>query len=287
MVTTVRSSIAEKQPRQEKRRLTPAQRRARLQRLALKDIRKQQARTQVFLPTAPFRRVVKDVGMNYKSDLRWTAGAIEALQLASTEYITQMFEDAGAHCLHAKRVELQPKDIAHCFNTQRPLFGQIFYQAVGDRTVAFTGFGGYYSFDKNRETSGRFLGGASMQGSHFGQDRDVRMAWNDKTGSYPLRFGTNVLMSRAATSARVNDPYLSHEDNVQVHHAVAAHGIRDPQELVDRAEVAARAQRAQMRFPGSRRPTTGGKTPRATASSAQPAGPTSGSDSDSDSTADQ
>ena len=43
--------------------------------------------------------------------LRWTKGALEALQEAAEAYITNLMEDANLLAIHARRYTLQPRDI--------------------------------------------------------------------------------------------------------------------------------------------------------------------------------
>ena len=49
--------------------------------------------------------------MNHKTDLRFQASAILALQEASEAYITRLFQDANLATIHAHRVTIMPKDM--------------------------------------------------------------------------------------------------------------------------------------------------------------------------------
>jgi histone H3 len=234
-----------------------------LRRLALKDIRKQQARVTCHLPFTPTARLVRDIANNYMTGLRFTKQSLEVLRRASETYLTELFEDSGAHMRHAKRATLMPRDIAHCYNTQRPIDHKWTWLAVGTQTVAFTGQGGYYSLDNGRESNAAtqaFI--PSLANCQYGADRGARLAWNDHLGSQPLQRGTNVLRARAAGSMSATDPVLGAEDMQATMDGVAAHGPRDPADLVDTREVAARAQRDQMGARSAPRPTVGAKTPR-------------------------
>ena len=42
---------------------------------------------------------------------RWTVGAVDALHEASEDYLITLLEDANLLAIHAKHVNLQPRDI--------------------------------------------------------------------------------------------------------------------------------------------------------------------------------
>ena len=81
--------------------------------MALREIRKYQASTELLIRKAPFLRLVREV---LESDLnkpgfRLQSTATLALQEASEAYLVGLFEDANLCAIHAKRVTLMPKDI--------------------------------------------------------------------------------------------------------------------------------------------------------------------------------
>ncbi|KAH7723552.1 Histone core [Aphelenchoides avenae] len=81
--------------------------------LALKEIRKYQASTNLLIPRRPFMRVVRKVAEKFaKPDLRFQELALLALQEASEAYLTYLFEDSNTVALHAHRVTIMPNDIA-------------------------------------------------------------------------------------------------------------------------------------------------------------------------------
>jgi len=61
---------------------------------------------------APFQRVVRDIALKYKKDVRFQSTAVLALQEASEAYMVGMFEDTNLAALHAKRVTILPRDLA-------------------------------------------------------------------------------------------------------------------------------------------------------------------------------
>mmetsp|Transcript_33975 Transcript_33975/g.35278 ORF Transcript_33975/g.35278 Transcript_33975/m.35278 type:complete len:135 (+) Transcript_33975:98-502(+) len=79
--------------------------------VALREIRKYQKSTDLLIRKLPFQRLVRDIASEYKSDLRFQASAVLALQEASEAYLVGLFEDTNLCCIHAKRVTIMPKDI--------------------------------------------------------------------------------------------------------------------------------------------------------------------------------
>ena len=80
-------------------------------RLALREIKKYQKSTEMLIPKAPFTRLVREVGLNEKKDIRFQKQAIEALHQSSEAYILGLFEDTNLCAIHAKRVTIMPKDM--------------------------------------------------------------------------------------------------------------------------------------------------------------------------------
>lgn len=82
--------------------------------LALREIRRYQASTDMLIPKIPFIRVVKEITRLFElpdEQFRYTPDALLALQTAAEAYIVSLFEDAYLCSLHANRVTLMPKDI--------------------------------------------------------------------------------------------------------------------------------------------------------------------------------
>ena len=79
--------------------------------LALREIRKYQKSTELLLRKIPFQRLVREVALNYKTDLRFQASALAALQEAVEAYMVGLLEDTNLCAIHAGRVMIQPKDM--------------------------------------------------------------------------------------------------------------------------------------------------------------------------------
>ncbi|KAH7287867.1 hypothetical protein KP509_31G000900 [Ceratopteris richardii] len=97
------------------RRPPPPQARAPQQRRrymkAFAETRHYQKTTELLIPRRPFARVVKEELQRYCAGLRIQALALEALQEAAEAFLTSMLEDSNLCAIHAKRVNIQLKDI--------------------------------------------------------------------------------------------------------------------------------------------------------------------------------
>lgn len=56
-------------------------------------------------------RLVREIAQDVRPDVKFQASAVQALQVASEDYLTSLFADAYLATLHAKRVTIQPKDM--------------------------------------------------------------------------------------------------------------------------------------------------------------------------------
>ena len=58
-----------------------------------------------------FQRLVKEVVMDYNTNMRMQSVAIVALQEAAEAYLVRLFEDTNMCAIHAKRVTIMPRYI--------------------------------------------------------------------------------------------------------------------------------------------------------------------------------
>lgn len=79
--------------------------------VALREIRRYQKSTDLLIRRLPFQRLVREVALMYKTDLRFQASAVAALQEAAEAYLVQLFEDTNLCAIHAKRVTIMAKDM--------------------------------------------------------------------------------------------------------------------------------------------------------------------------------
>lgn len=79
--------------------------------VALREIRKYQKNGELLIRKLPFNRLVREISQDYKSDLRFQAAAVAALQEAAEQYLVLLFEDVNLCAIHAKRVTITARDI--------------------------------------------------------------------------------------------------------------------------------------------------------------------------------
>lgn len=79
--------------------------------VALREIRKYQKTTDLLIRRLPFQRLVREIAQDHKTDLRFQASAILALQEAMESYLVHTCEDANVCAIHAKRMTVMPRDI--------------------------------------------------------------------------------------------------------------------------------------------------------------------------------
>ena len=79
--------------------------------MALREIRRYQKSTELLLRKMPFQRLVREIAIDFKSDLRFQSRAILAMQEASEAYLVGLFEDTNLCAIHGKRVTIFPKDM--------------------------------------------------------------------------------------------------------------------------------------------------------------------------------
>ena len=76
-------------------------------------IKNQKNTDELSIRKLPFQRIVRDIVSNYSTDepFRFTPQALQALHVASEDYLVGLFEDSYLCALHAKRVTLMRKDM--------------------------------------------------------------------------------------------------------------------------------------------------------------------------------
>lgn len=67
--------------------------------------------TDLLIRKLPFQRVVREIAMEYKQEIRFQSQAILALQEAAEAYLVSLFEDTNLCAIHAKRVTIMTKDL--------------------------------------------------------------------------------------------------------------------------------------------------------------------------------
>jgi histone H3 len=78
---------------------------------ALAQIRRYQRGTELLIRKLPFQRLVREVGAQFRGELRFQSAAVLALQEAAEAYLVQLFESANLAAVHARRATLMLRDI--------------------------------------------------------------------------------------------------------------------------------------------------------------------------------
>ena len=84
---------------------------------ALREVRKYQKSTDIFMRKLPFARLVSEIANNevsmtkFPEGVRWQSQAVVALQEAAESYLVRLFEDSNLEAIHGGRVTIQAKDI--------------------------------------------------------------------------------------------------------------------------------------------------------------------------------
>jgi histone H3/H4 len=79
--------------------------------MALAEIRRLQGTTDYLIPFAAFNRLVRQIALDYKTDLRFTKNAILALQSATEDGLINLFDQAQVMALHSGRIGITSKDL--------------------------------------------------------------------------------------------------------------------------------------------------------------------------------
>ena len=79
--------------------------------VALREIRRYQKSTELLCRKLPVARLIREIAQDFRTDLRFQASAIGALQEAMEAYLVGLFEDTNLCMIHARRVTIMPKDM--------------------------------------------------------------------------------------------------------------------------------------------------------------------------------
>jgi len=101
-----------KKPRKKSQKQPGAPRKFRPGTVALREIRKYQKKSGCLLfAKEPFRRLIREVAQDFKTDLRFSAQSMTLIQLYIESYLVGLLEDANLMAIHSNRTTVSPKDI--------------------------------------------------------------------------------------------------------------------------------------------------------------------------------
>ena len=80
--------------------------------VALRNIRHmQKSVVEYLIQRAPFQRLVREIGQDFITDLRYDPLFMDALQTLTESHLVDLLEDANLAAIHTQRTTLQPRDI--------------------------------------------------------------------------------------------------------------------------------------------------------------------------------
>lgn len=79
--------------------------------VALRKIRYYQKKDKLIIPNAVIKRFVKEVAQDFKEELRFSRGALNALHIWLESYLVMLFRFANDAAIHAKRHTVASKDL--------------------------------------------------------------------------------------------------------------------------------------------------------------------------------
>jgi histone H3/H4 len=84
---------------------------------AAREVTKMMRTTDLQIPRDAFHRLVRELGWDYKTDLRWGKTAVDALHEATEDFITHLFEESLRAMVHAKRDTVSLEDVKFARDT--------------------------------------------------------------------------------------------------------------------------------------------------------------------------
>ena len=79
--------------------------------VALREIKKFQSGVNPLIPRAPFRRLVRQIGSTFKTDIRFGAEVFDAIQSMAEDHLVKRMKAANTAAIHAKRVGITKRDM--------------------------------------------------------------------------------------------------------------------------------------------------------------------------------
>ncbi|KAM3143951.1 hypothetical protein pb186bvf_004002 [Paramecium bursaria] len=79
--------------------------------VALREIRKYQKNTENLIRRLPFQKIVREIALSIRGDIRFQSQALLALQESAEAYLVSIFEDTNLCAIHARRVTIMSRDM--------------------------------------------------------------------------------------------------------------------------------------------------------------------------------
>lgn len=85
----------------------------------LREVKHYQSTTKLLIRKAPFKRIVREVAQDFKTDLRFSVESFEALQEASEDFLVELFEKSQKMAIHRGAQTIEPKDMQAVLGNMR------------------------------------------------------------------------------------------------------------------------------------------------------------------------
>lgn len=77
----------------------------------IKEVRYYQNTTDLLIPKAPFRRLVREIAQNYQTDLRFTESSFDAIQTAAEDYLIKILSASQLQAISHGTHTIRPEDM--------------------------------------------------------------------------------------------------------------------------------------------------------------------------------
>ncbi|KAL5131088.1 histone H3.2 [Glycine soja] len=81
--------------------------------VALREVRKYQKNTELLIRKLPFQRLVREIALDFKTNLYFHSSAVSTLQEAAEAYLVVLFEDTNLCTIHPRELPLCPRTEAY------------------------------------------------------------------------------------------------------------------------------------------------------------------------------
>ena len=92
----------------------------------LREVEHYQSTTKLLIRKAPFKRLVREVAQEYKTDLRFSVESFEALQEASEDFLVELFQKTQRQAVHRGAQTIEPKDMQEVIDNMNMRWGVIY-----------------------------------------------------------------------------------------------------------------------------------------------------------------
>lgn len=92
----------------------------------LHEVNHYQSTTKLLVRKAPFKRLVREIANDYKTDLRFSVESFEALQEASESFLVELFDKTQLQAIHRGAQTIEPKDMQIVLNNMTMRWGALY-----------------------------------------------------------------------------------------------------------------------------------------------------------------